>query len=204
MYVDFSKFVKNNQTIAVALSGGADSVALLHYMLSFSRLYPIKVIALNVEHGIRGEQSKNDTAFVSELCKKLNIELLKYEVDSPAYAKEHKLTIEQAARALRYDCFFDAIKTKKCHKIATAHHLSDNFETVLFNIFRGTGLKGLYGISDDRDNIIRPLLNVSRREIDEYIEKNAIPYVEDSSNKDNNFSRNYLRNEVIPKILEKY
>lgn len=205
MKVNLEKLLIPNQTIAVALSGGADSVALLHYMLSFSRLYPIKVIALNVEHGIRGEQSKNDTAFVSELCKKLNIELLKYEVDSPAYAKEHKLTIEQAARALRYDCFFDAIKTKKCHKIATAHHLSDNAESVLFNLFRGTGLKGLTGIDENfEDKIIRPFLKVEKSEIEQYVKQNSLSFVTDQSNFDDSYTRNHIRLNVMKEIKKSF
>lgn len=205
MQVNLAKLLTPNETVAVAISGGADSVALLHYMLSARKLYGINVIALNVEHGIRGDDSKKDTEFVSKLCKKLNIELLRYEVDSPAYAKTHKLTLEQAARALRYDCFYDAINTGKCHKVATAHHLSDNAESVLFNLFRGTGLKGVTGIEENfNEKIIRPFLKVEKAEIEQYIKQNDLTFVTDQSNFDDSYTRNHIRLKVIKEIKKSF
>jgi tRNA(Ile)-lysidine synthase len=205
MQVNLDTLLGKNETIAIALSGGADSVALLHYMLSVSKLYPVKIIALNVEHGIRGEASKSDTEFVAELCKKLNVELLRYEVDSPAYAKEQKLTLEQAARALRYNCFYDAINSGKCDKVATAHHLSDNAESILLNLFRGTGLKGVTGIEQNFENkIIRPFLNVEKNEITDYINKNGLSFVTDQSNFDDEFTRNHIRLNVMTEIKKSF
>ncbi len=193
-----------NQTIAVALSGGKDSMCLLHVLLSRSKEYNLTIKAINVDHSIRGEESEKDSLFVKNYCKEKGVELLFYKVDAVKFSKENGYSLEEGARILRYDIFSKILKEKRADKIATAHHLSDNFETVLFNLFRGTGLKGLNGITKERDYIIRPLINVSKSEINDYIEKNQIPFVEDSSNKDNDFSRNYLRNEVVPKILNKF
>ena len=205
MQVNLKKLLNPNETIAVALSGGADSVALLHYLLSVKDLYSVNIVALNVEHGIRGIASKHDTQFVIELCKQLNVPLLQYEVDSPTYAKEQKLTLEQAARALRYDCFFDAINSNKCNKVATAHHSLDNVESVLFNLFRGTGINGVTGIEENfEQKIIRPFLCVDKAQINDYVTKNNLAYVTDQSNFDDSFTRNHIRLNVINEIKKSF
>lgn len=205
MKVNLSNLTSANETIAIALSGGADSVALLHYMLSCSQLYQFKVKAINVEHGIRGEESKKDSEFVCALCKEMGVELLTYQVDCPTYAKEHKLTLEQAGRILRYNCFYDAINQKKCDKVATAHHLSDNAESVLFNLFRGTGLKGVVGIEENYcDKIIRPFLEVEKTEILEYVKTHNLSYVTDLTNFDDEFTRNYIRLNIMPEIKKAF
>ena len=194
---------KAKSKVAVALSGGKDSVALAHYLKANEEKLNITVLAINVEHGIRGENSIKDTAFVKEFCAKFSIPLLTYSVDAPDYAKTHNLSIEESARILRYDCFLDAIKTKKCDEVATAHHKSDNFESILLNLFRGTGLKGLSGIKDRReDGIIRPILDVPKAEIDRYIAENDLPFVTDETNADAKYTRNALRHLVSPKIKE--
>ena len=201
MQVNLEKLLKPNETIAVALSGGADSVALLHYLLSVKNLYSVKIIALNVEHGIRGQASENDTQFVIELCEQLNVPLLQYKVDCPTYAKEQKLTLEQSARVLRYNCFYDAINKGKCNKIATAHHALDNAESVLFNLFRGTGLNGITGIEENfEQKIIRPFLHVDKAQINEYVQKNNLAFVTDQTNFDDGFTRNHIRLNVIKEI----
>ncbi|MBQ3220054.1 MAG: tRNA lysidine(34) synthetase TilS [Clostridia bacterium] len=201
MNVDFSKFVNKNDIIAVALSGGGDSMALIHALKSQSTNLGIKVIALNVEHGIRGDNSISDSKFVKDYCEKYGIELLSYSVDSIKKAKDEKLSIEQSARALRYECFYNAISNKKCDKIATAHHLSDNTESVLLNLFRGTGLKGISGIQENyQDKIIRPLLSVTKSEIENYLSKNKIPFITDETNFSDEYTRNYLRLNIIPEI----
>lgn len=202
MQIDLSKLTACGQTIAVALSGGCDSMALLHYMLSVAEKFHINVIALNVEHGIRGAESLSDTNFVKDYCKKIGVPLLCYSVDALSHAKEHKLSVEQSARLLRYDCFYDAINKKKCDKVATAHHLDDNVESILFNLFRGTGVKGASGITKNYENkIIRPFLSIERAEIEKYAKENAIPFVTDSTNFCTDYTRNALRLDVIPKIL---
>jgi tRNA(Ile)-lysidine synthase len=201
MQIDLSQFLSSNQTIGVALSGGGDSMALLYYMLCESKKYHFNVIAINVEHGIRGQASKDDTNFVINYCKDNQIKLLTYSVDCPTYAKEHKLSLEQAGRILRYQCFSQALEGKACDKIATAHHLKDNFESVLFNLFRGTGLKGLIGIEENfKDKIIRPFLSVSKQEIEEYIKENSIPFVNDQTNFSDEYTRNAIRLNLLPEI----
>ncbi len=201
MQVDFSLFTNSAETIAVAVSGGGDSMALLHALKSKEKNLNIKVIALNVEHGIRGDNSVKDSLFVKDYCEKHNIPILTYTVNSLEKARTQKLTIEQAARILRYECFYDAINNGKCDKVATAHHLSDNAESVLLNIFRGTGLSGISGINENFDDkIIRPLLSVKKYEIEEYLSKNNVPFVTDETNLSDAYTRNYLRLNVMPSI----
>ena len=200
---DFKKFVKENEIIAVATSGGSDSMALLHYAFSQSKIFGFNVIALNVEHGIRGKDSVSDTDFVKNFCLEHSIPIVCYSVDCIKKANEEKLSIEQAARILRYDCFFDAIKNGKCDKVATAHHIRDNAESVLFNLFRGTGLKGVSGIEQNFENkIIRPFLNISKEEIEDYVTKNSIPFVTDQTNFSDDYTRNFIRHKILPKIKE--
>lgn len=204
MLVNLDRNLINNKVVAVALSGGSDSMALLHYMFYAQKLYSFKLIALNVEHGIRGEDSVKDTIFCIDYCKSLGVKILTYKVDAVKYAKDNKLTLEQSARALRYECFYNAIKDGKCDLIATAHHRKDNFESVLFNLFRGTGLKGLIGIAEYENKIIRPLLKTDKTQILEYIKEYDIPYVTDQTNFDQKYSRNYLRHTVIPAIEKEF
>lgn len=203
MNIDLSKYVNKNDVIAIALSGGSDSMALLNYMLENQNKFSYSVIALNVEHGIRGSESVSDTEFVKDYCKNHGVKLLTYSVNAIEFSKSNNLTLEEGARKLRYGCFYDAIDSGKCTKIATAHHLSDNFESILLNLFRGTGIKGLTGITDNYNNkIIRPFITVSKAEINEYVEKNGIPFVTDSTNFSDDYTRNYFRLNVIPKIKE--
>ena len=201
MIISQNGIFNSGERIAVATSGGVDSMVLLDYMQKNAKAYQISVLAINVEHGIRGKDSIADTNFVKEYCKKHDIPILCYAIDTPTYAKQNGLSIEQAARQLRYQCFSDAIANGKCDKVATAHHKSDNTETVLFNLFRGTGLQGLTGISKTRlDGIIRPFINVSKADILEYAKQNDVPYVTDQTNLCTDYTRNHIRLNVIPEI----
>ena len=203
MQINLNSIIAKGKTLAVAVSGGSDSMALLHFCFSNADKFGIQVIAINVEHGIRGATSVSDTEFVKEYCSKNGITLLTYSVDSVNYAKEQKLSLEESARLLRYQCFFSAIDDKKCDAVATAHHLSDNVESVLLNLFRGSGLKGLSGINTDYDSkIVRPMLSVPKQEIMRYVENNAIPFVTDESNLCSDYTRNFIRLNVLPKIKE--
>lgn len=190
------------KTVAVAVSGGADSMALLHFTAVFCARFGIKTVALNIEHGIRGENSLRDSAFVKDYCAQHGIPLLEYKVDAPRKAKTDKIPVEQAARILRYECFYDAVKRGKCDAVFTAHHSSDNLESVLFNLFRGTGVKGLTGIRDYNGIIYRPFIKLSKAEIAAYIKEHDIPYVNDETNFCIEYTRNFLRHNVIPKIKE--
>ena len=178
--------------ICVALSGGRDSVALLHCLKGAG----YDVSAVNVEHGIRGEESKRDSAFVRELCDSYGVPLHFFEVDAPAYAKSWGFTLEQAARELRYSAFDSLLEDGECDFIALAHHLDDQVETVLMRVLRGTGVRGLVGMKRVNGRYIRPFLDVARKDIDEYARQNGLKYVDDSTNDDAAYTRNFLRKEI--------
>ncbi len=178
--------------ICVALSGGRDSVALLDML----REGGYDVSAVNVEHGIRGEESVSDSRFVSELCASMGVPLFAYSVDAPAFSAQNGYTLEQGARILRYGIFDELLNEKKCDYIALAHHLDDQVETVLMRILRGTGIKGLTGMRAVSGRYLRPLLGVSRADIDRYVRERGLRYVEDSTNGDTAYTRNFLRGEI--------
>ena len=176
----------------MALSGGRDSIALCHALKAAGET----IVAINVEHGIRGENSLRDTEFVKEFCKKNNITLFCESVDAPAFAKENGYTLEQAARILRYAVFDRAVAEGKCDLIALAHHADDQAETIFMRILRGTGTAGLVGMRELRGIYVRPLLRYTREDIDEYVKANGLEYVEDETNGDLTYTRNFLRAEL--------
>ena len=194
-------FDGNGSRILVALSGGADSVALL---LSLKEFYPkICLYACHVNHMLRGVEANRDMDFSVELCNSLNIPIDVLKTDVNAYAQKSGLSTELAARNIRYDFFAELCKKHGINTVATAHTLSDNAETVLFNLSRGTGISGLCGIPakrplNDSVTIIRPLLFVSRNEIEEYLAQKNQPYVTDSSNLTDDYTRNFFRHQVVP------
>ena len=196
--IDWDALVSKGDTVLIALSGGADSVFLTHCLLSVREEYGLTLKAAHVEHGIRGEESLADCAFVEKLCEENGIECHTLHVNAATEAKAAGLGVEEYSRNRRYD-FFDTIE---CDKIATAHNLSDNIETLIFRLARGTSIKGLCGIPAKRGKIIRPLLGVTGAEIREYLNENGIPFRVDSTNADNAYSRNRLRNEIIPLLKE--
>ena len=202
MIIDFRENFGDAKIVAAAVSGGSDSMALLSLLISSPKKYGAEVVAINVEHGIRGESSLSDSAFVKKFCDDNGVTCISYSVNAAEYAKTNKLSVEQAARILRYRCFEDAIKSGKCDVVATAHHALDNLESVLFNLFRGTGLKGVCGILPryDGGKIVRPLLKITKAEITEYISENDIPYVTDETNFCDDYTRNFLRLNIIPEI----
>ncbi len=191
--------ISNSDRILVALSGGADSVALLYAM---SRIYQGRIFACHVNHGIRGDEADRDENFCRELCKKLNITLRVSEVNVPDECAKTGEGLEECARRLRYAELNSAARHFGCAFIATAHHADDNIETVLLHMIRGCGLRGLTGIPYMRGNIIRPLLPFSRSEIIKALESEGIQYVCDSTNSDLDMSRNLLRHTVLPQIYK--
>lgn len=187
--------LKDANSVTVALSGGADSMALLTALLELKEELGIaKISAAHFNHMIRGDEALRDQSFVEKYCKKNGIECFIGCADVPQYAKQNNLSIELAARQLRYQ-FFEGIDTDF---IATAHTASDNIETVLFNITRGTALSGLCGIPPVRDRFIRPLIFCTRGEIEAYCEQNGVEYVTDSTNLCDDYTRNKLRHNVVP------
>lgn len=184
--------------ILVAVSGGRDSIVLLYVLQKLG--YKIEVAHVNYK--LRGDESDKDEVFVRELCSKLNVQVHVTTFDTANLAKDEGVSIQMKARDLRYE-WFDELKLKLgIHRIATAHHLDDQLETILINLTRGTGIKGLRGMKERRDAIIRPLLCVSRDEINDYMFENQIPFREDSSNASGKYFRNKIRHQIIPVLKE--
>lgn len=188
--------------VLCAVSGGADSVCLLHFLWTNRERFGIAVAAAHYEHGIRGEESRRDAEFVSDFCRRLGIECIVGHGNVTEYAKAHSLGTEEAARTLRYAFLEKTASERGFDRIATAHNADDNAETMLLNLTRGTGLNGLGGIPPVRGSIVRPLLDVTRAEIEAYLAENDLPHVEDSSNGSDEYSRNLLRHRVLPVLRE--
>lgn len=186
------------ERVVCAVSGGADSMCLLH--LVWSQGYD--VIAAHFEHGIRGEESQRDAHFVETWCRKHGIPFVLGHGDAPGYAAENGLSLEEAARELRYDFLYKTAQAYGADRILTAHSLDDNAETLLFNLIRGSGTAGLCGIPQSRGKLLRPLLHVSRAEIEAYLRENEVPHVEDSSNESDDYTRNLIRHRVMPLLKE--
>ncbi|MBR6531770.1 MAG: tRNA lysidine(34) synthetase TilS [Clostridia bacterium] len=185
-----------SKRVVVALSGGADSMALLNVLYSLHKDYGIVLEACHVNHGIRGEAADSDEAFVRSECEKLGVKLHLLHADVPALAKQTGTGLEECGRQVRYD-FFASLGD--C-LIATAHTLSDRCETLLLNETRGTSLKGICSIPAVRGNVIRPLIDCTRDEIEAYCNENNISYVTDETNLDPTYSRNRVRLKVIPEL----
>lgn len=185
-------------TVAVCLSGGADSMALFHFLCTNREKLGVNVMALHVNHGLRNE-SADEELFVADYCSAMGAQCIITRLDMNNNQKPQGLSTESWARDLRYEFFFVQAE-KYGAKLATAHTLSDRAETVLFNITRGSSLKGAAGIPPVRDNIIRPLIDCSRREIEQYCSDNHIPYVTDKTNFEDIYSRNKIRLNVIPQL----
>lgn len=198
------KLIKPGEVIGVGVSGGIDSMCLLHFLNANKETLDIDVVAIHINHGIR-EESYDEARFVLQKCKEMGVRVYKFTIDSPKIAKEKRISVETAAREGRYGVFEALAKKDIVDKIALAHHQSDQAETILMHIFRGCGVSGARGMEPIRDKIyIRPMLPVSKEEINEYASLNNIDYVEDASNKDTSFTRNYLRNVVMKDILKKW
>lgn len=182
-----------------AVSGGADSVCLLHFL---SKREGIELIAAHFNHCLRGEESDRDEAFVKELCDKMGIMCFTGRADVAAFAENGGLSLEEAAREKRYEFLHAVASGQGCTRIATAHNADDNAETVLLNLARGTGLKGLCGIPPVRGEIIRPLLHTTREEIESYLALHGLEHIEDSTNALDDYSRNRVRHRVSPVLRE--
>lgn len=201
MEILFTKKQLNKKTVGVAVSGGKDSMALLHYLQKNKTGLGINVVVVNVDHCMRKSESMRDSNFVKDYCAKIGVPFYGYSADSDGV----KLKSEEDAREYRYSCFKSAIGSGKCDVVATAHHKSDLAETILLNLLRGSGISGLKGIPKCSDNdIIRPLLYTDKVEIDRYVESESVPFVTDSTNLKTDYNRNFLRLEVLPKLTERF
>lgn len=188
--------------VLCAVSGGADSMCLLHWLWQKREELGIEVFAAHYEHGLRGDESQRDADFVESYCEEKGIVCLLEHGNVKEYAEKMGMSTEEAARELRYEFLRRAAESLGCDRIATAHNADDNAETMIFNLCRGSGTAGLRGIPPVRDNIIRPLLRCSRSEIESYLKENAVFHVEDSSNDSDDYSRNLIRHHVSPVLKQ--
>ncbi|MBR5684747.1 MAG: tRNA lysidine(34) synthetase TilS [Muribaculaceae bacterium] len=189
-----------SQPVLVALSGGADSVALLRLLLDAG----CRCYAAHCNFHLRGEESMRDERFVRKLCNRLDVPLIVNDFDVAAYQREHGGSVEMACRELRYTWFEQERERQGCAVIAVAHHADDQVETFFLNLLRGTGIKGLAGMERLNGNIWRPLLSVSRQDILDYLSAIGQDYVTDSTNAQNDYRRNRLRNIVLPIIEQQF
>lgn len=188
-----------NDKVVIGLSGGADSMALAFFLNSIKNQWDLTLQVAHVNHGIRGDEAVRDEKFVVDWCEKNGLPCHVLHADVPKIAREQKISEELCGRNVRYE-FFNSFGDD--WKIATAHNLNDCMETVLLNITRGTSVKGISGIPPVRENIVRPLIDCSRTEIEAFCKENNIEFVVDSSNLENDYSRNMIRNKVVPVLKE--
>lgn len=212
--------LKYGDSVVAGVSGGADSMCLIDILDSLKEKYGLKLYVVHVNHGIRGETAERDEEHVKAYCSKKNICFTAVHADIPKIVKSTGQSEEEAGRNVRYSAFTDVCRQKGCKKIAVAHNSGDNAETVLFNMFRGSGISGIRGITPvrvlnangingweeadpEKDiKLIRPLLNTTRKEIEEYLAEKNIEYVTDETNTEEEYSRNKIRNTLIPYITE--
>lgn len=204
-YIQQNNLLKKGDRIVVGVSGGADSICLLHVLNRLRSEYELFLQVVHINHGIRGAEADRDEHFVKSFCEKEGLEYLGFTFPVREIAQREGLTCEEAGRNVRYDTFLEVCGQKLCNKIAIAHNRNDNAETVLFHLLRGSGIRGLSGIEPKRIlyqgdlgvMLIRPLLEVSRTEIEEYLSIEGIPYLTDSSNLTEEYSRNKIRNRIL-------
>lgn len=191
--------ISSGDTVGVGLSGGADSVSLLHILATNKdKLHIKKLIAVHVHHGIRGEEADRDAEFSKKLCDNLGVDFMLFNINVPAEAEKTGESLEECARRLRYECF----EKVSCDKFATAHNLNDNAETFIFNLARGTSISGLCGVPYTREKYIRPLLDCTRCEIEEYLKENNLEFVTDTTNLCDDYTRNKIRHNILPLLYE--
>ncbi|MGL6021551.1 MAG: tRNA lysidine(34) synthetase TilS [Chitinophagaceae bacterium] len=198
----FEKFINyyTNQSFLLAVSGGVDSVVLVHLFHSLN----LKFHIAHINFQLRGEESCRDEFFVKSLAQSVQVPLKIERVDTKKIAIERKISIQEAARIIRYEYFEQWREKFSLHKVVTAHHIDDNVETILFRLFRGTRLKGLLGIPRENGHIIRPLLDCSKKDIIQYALQHQLTFVEDSSNREDKYTRNWIRRQLVPLIEQQF
>lgn len=197
--------LKNGDRVLIAVSGGPDSIALMNILYELKDEFNLKLIVAHLNHGLRGKESDRDEEFVKDAAKRLNLKCYTKRI-KPGMLKEKGVSPEESARRARYKYFEGLVNRLHCNRIALGHNADDQAETILMRFIRGSGLKGLGGIPPVRKNglIIRPLIEVFRKEIEEFLKKEKIPYVIDSTNKSMDFLRNKYRHKLIPFIEKEF
>ena len=196
--------INDGDKVVIGVSGGPDSITLLNVLNKFKEKLNIKIYVAHINHSIRKEADE-ETEYVREFCKKIDVEFFCKKIDVESEAKKLKIGTEEAGRNIRYAFFEEVAEKVRANKIATAHNSNDNAETVLMNIIRGTSISGLKGIEKMRDNkFIRPLIETTRATIEEYCKKEKLNPRYDKSNKENVYTRNKIRNLLIPYIQKEF
>ena len=196
--------IETGDKVIIGVSGGPDSICLLHILNEIKEILGITLYVAHVNHKIR-KNANLDEQYVQEFCKKINIPFFAKQIDVQKIAKQNKIGLEEAGRKARYDFFEEVFEKTKANKIATAHTANDNAETVIMHFIRGTGLNGLKGIEKTRQNkYIRPLIECTREEVEEYCEKNNLNPRIDETNEENIYTRNKIRNICIPYIKNEF
>lgn len=201
-YIEFHHMLEGNDKVVMGVSGGADSVCLLLLMQELKEEYHLSLYVVHVHHGIRGEEADKDAEYVENLCKKYGIPFYLFRENIPKLAKDYRMSEEEAGRMYRYQCFYQVMEQVGADKLATAHHMGDQVETVLFHLIRGTNLSGMTGILPVNNKTIRPLLQCQKKELINWLTCKNVTWREDATNADNSYARNKLRNQVIPVLEE--
>ena len=196
-FIEEKQMIQPKDRIMVGISGGPDSVCLLFVLLELCRELDFEVAAVHVNHGLRGAEADRDEAFVKTLCREQGVPLQVFRCQVRERAEREKLSLEEAGRLCRYEVLEQEAVRMGCSRIAVAHHANDQAETMLFHLFRGTGIKGLSGMEPVRGRVIRPLLCVERREILAWLEERKIPWCTDSTNEEQTYTRNRIRHSIL-------
>jgi tRNA(Ile)-lysidine synthase len=199
-----NSMLKPGDAVLTAVSGGADSIALIHILLRLSPEFDLRLGIAHFDHGLRAMESDRDANFVVSVAKKYNLPCYNKKCDVKKFSIHHKLSTEEAGRILRHKFLNEAARKHGFDKIALGHHKEDMAETVLINILRGSGPQGISGIPPKRDLFIRPLININRSDIECFLRAENIAHITDSSNTDPRFLRNRIRHHLIPLLASEY
>ena len=200
-FIEEHHMFNEHDKVVAGISGGADSVCLLFVLLELRKRKNIEITAVHVNHMIRGEAADNDENYTKELCAKYGVKCIVWKEDVPSLAKKNKQSEEEAGRDVRRKAFEHVLKEENATKIAMAHHENDNAETFIMHLIRGASINGLSGIWPVNGNIVRPLLCLTRKEIEEYLISKNITWCDDATNDEDDYTRNRIRHNVIP-LLE--
>lgn len=200
-HIKENNLIEDGENIVIGFSGGPDSVLLLYTLNELRKEYGYNLLAVHINHQLRGEEAVKDEEFSKDFSNSIGVKCISFHMDVSGYAKEHKISVEDAGRRIRYEKFHEVLEEEFGKGvIAVGHHKNDDAETILINLIRGAGGAGLSGISSKSNNIVRPLIDITKGEILEFLKENKIPYVEDKTNFENDYLRNKIRNVIIPYI----
>ena len=201
-FIEKYHMLQKEDKVIAGISGGADSICLLFVLLRLKEKIGFDVIAVHVNHGLRGESAKRDERFTETFCREWNIPCIVYHENVKEIAVQKKLSVEEAGRLVRRKAFEEVRVRYGGTKIALAHHQNDNAETMLLNLARGTGIRGLSGIRPVNGYMIRPLLGINRKEIEYYLKEHQLSYCEDETNAGDEYTRNRIRHQILPMLEE--